>query len=135
MFQLVNILLVIEGLFSGLVNLTIFSMIVNHHDDIWFEEQRRFVSSFEDLTDVALNVKMKFLEMHDFTLLSDICPRKIRNAVAYNDFTIDSDGAACIQGEKFPLRRLTEIVVRMNRICAKMILEWSERLTEISRNI
>ena len=52
------------------------------------------------------------MEKHEFSLLSKICHSNLRNAIAHQNFTIDSKGTVHILGgkkKKFSIRELAEI--------------------------
>jgi hypothetical protein len=129
MLQLVNILFTVEGTLAGIVNLTIYALVVNAHHDICTAYSHDFASSFEDICDVDLSMKMKFLEKHGYGFLSEICPRRIRNAIAHNDFVIEEDGTVEITEKgkvSYSLAQLTEILLEMGSLITMIADAWSE---------
>jgi hypothetical protein len=85
---------------------------VNAHHDICSIRTHDFVSSFEDIFDVDLSVKMKFLEKHGYGFLTNVCPRKIRNAIAHSDFVIKDDGTVEIENGRhaYSLAQIAEVL-------------------------
>jgi hypothetical protein len=128
MLQLMNILFAVEGLLAGIVNLIIYALIVNKHDDIYNPYNHKFASSFEDIPDIELSVKLKFLAKHGFEFLSEICPRDIRNMVAHNDFIIQEDGT--IERVKkgtsvYSREQLYDALLKMNEMIMMITDVWS----------
>jgi hypothetical protein len=117
MLQLMRILLTVEGMLTGIFNLAIYALIVNAHHDICTTRDHDFASSFEDIFDVDLSVKMKFLEKHGCGFLTEVCPRGIRNAIAHSAFVIEEDGAVKItekgKDKTYSLAQLTDILENM----------------------
>ena len=132
--QLVSILLHSEGLFGGIINLAVYSLIINEHHDIWSEFHREFVSSFEDILDLQLDVKMKFLEKHGYGFLCEFCPKDIRNAIAHSSFAVEQDGRVRLLGKRrkvFSLAELTGIVQDMMVIGSLVSDIWAEELEKM----
>jgi hypothetical protein len=128
MVQLMNILFTVEGLLAGIVNLTIYALIVNRHDDIFNPHNHEFVSSFEDILSIELGMKLKFLEKHGFKFLSATCSRDIRNMVAHGDFIIQEDGTIySVRKERplYSLAQLTLALLKMNDMIMKITDVWS----------
>ena len=128
MLQLMNILFTVEGLLAGIINLTIYAFIVNKHDDIYNPYNHKFASSFEDIPDIELSVKLKFLAKHGFEFLSEICPRDIRNMIAHNDFIIQEDGT--IERVKngtwvYSREQLYNALLKMNEMIMMITDVWS----------
>jgi hypothetical protein len=131
LLQLVNILFTTEGHFGGIVNLTIYALMVNKHHDVWNEWRQKFASLFEDILDIPLSVKMKFLKRHGFDFLCQACPRKLRNAIAHNSFLIQQDGSVRTmekQTQTYTLAQLTEINQKMLEIGIIVTEIWSREL-------
>ncbi len=129
MLQLMNILFTVECTLAGIFNLAIYALIVNAHHDICTTHTHDFASSFEDIYDVDLSMKMKFLEKHGYGFLSGICPRRIRNAIAHNDFVIKEDGTVEITEKgkvTYSLAQLTEILQKMYSLITIIGDAWSK---------
>lgn len=86
------LLFLTEGLLGFGMNAIIYALMLKEHHDVWFERKQKFVSSYDELSEVPLSVRLKFLEMHGFKFFSEICPKDIRNAIAHMNFNIDSNG-------------------------------------------
>src|SRR5271157_5207153 len=115
MLQLMNVLFTVEGTLTGILNLAIYALIVNAHHDIWTTRTHDFASSFEDIYEVDLSVKIKFLEKHGYDFLTEVCPRRIRNAIAHSDFVIKEDGTLEIENgqETYSLAQLNGVLQNM----------------------
>lgn len=105
MLKLVYILFMTEGVLSFFMNIIIYTLMVKEHHDVWFEWKQKFVSSFDELFEVPLSVRLTFLEKHGFKFFSEICPKDIRNAVAHQDFNIESDGTIYYKERKKKLAK------------------------------
>jgi len=112
LLRLTYVLFLTEGLLAFYINTIVYCLIRNEHHDIWFEMKQKFVSSFEELSEVPLSIKLKFLDIHGFDFFSDICRTDLRNAVAHQDFSIESDGTIYIKkGKKKILKQDSEEII------------------------
>jgi len=82
------------------MNVVIYALMLKEHHDIWSGRERKFVSSYDELSEVPLYVRLKFLEKHKFGFFSEICPKDIRNAIAHLNFNINSDGTIYLKKPK-----------------------------------
>jgi len=106
-----------EGILGFGMNTIIYALMLKGHHDIWFEWKQRFVSSFDELFEVPLSVRLKFLEKHEFEFFSEICPKDIRNAIAHLNFDIGSDGTIHIkQGKKYTKKQLETKIFNVVRL-------------------
>ena len=110
---LFDLLYTLEGPFSFVMNSVICALITEGHHDIWSELKQRFVSSFSDVLEIPLSTRLKFLNSHGFEFFSEICPRKIRNAIAHQNFKIEPDGSIAYDGKEMSLSELRRITDRM----------------------
>lgn len=101
--HLYNLLYTLEGPFSFVMNAVIYSLISDGHHDIWSRSKGDYVSSFDEIFDISLPRRLKFLNRHDFKFFSDICPRSIRNAIAHQSFEIDLDGVIHMNEKEYSL--------------------------------
>ena len=69
LFLLLVILYLTEVPISFAINIFIYTLMLKGHHDVWFEQKQKFVSSFDELFDVPLSVKLKFLK----NMASDSC--------------------------------------------------------------
>lgn len=115
------ILFATEGILGFRMNIIIYSLMLKGHHDVWFEQKQKFVSSFDELFEVHLSTRLKFLKRHGFQFFSEICPRDIRNAIAHMSFNIESNGTFHMKkGKKYTKKELaikmTDIVKIVNMI-------------------
>jgi hypothetical protein len=128
MLLLTDLLYVVEGQFSAIVNLIVHNKIIKEHHDIWDEYQEKFVTSFKDIVRLRLHLKLEFLKRHGFDFLAETCPRGLRNAIAHQDFKIDEDGSIVLSDGKekrFTQKELLEIIVIMNELSTLALDTWS----------
>lgn len=129
MLLLTNLLYVIEGPFSAIVNLIVHNRIKEHHD-IWDEYHEKFVTSFRDIVQLRLYLKLEFLKQHDFGALAEICPKELRNAIAHQGFKIDEEGAVILSygtRKRFTQGELFEKIVIMNELSTVAFDTWSNQ--------
>ncbi|MEE9458737.1 MAG: hypothetical protein V3V84_03120 [Candidatus Bathyarchaeia archaeon] len=91
-FRFLLSILFMTELLSVEINLLIYALMLKGHHDIWSERKQKFISSFNELFDLPLFLRLRFLNKHGFEFLSEIIPRKIRNDIAHQNFKIESDG-------------------------------------------
>lgn len=108
----------IEGELAFWMNLVIFYYINLGKHDIWHPYLQRFVTSFDEISDIPFYIKAKFLEAHGFWFIEDFLQKDLRNAIAHQDYLINEKGEI-------------ELYRRQKRT---RIIELSE-LAEISSNI
>ena len=66
LLKLTYILFLTEGLLAFYINAISYALLTSEHHDIWFDRKQKFVSSFEELCEVSLSMKLKFLDNHSF---------------------------------------------------------------------
>ena len=111
--HLTDLLYTLEGPMSFVMNAVIYTLVRDGHHDIWSEQKQKFISSFDEVFNIPLSTRIKFLNTHGFNFFSEICPRGIRNAVAHQNFTIESDGSIHFKGTRLTLSELDRINNRM----------------------
>ena len=117
LLQVTFILFLTEGILGFGMNMIIYALMLKEHHDIWWEWKQRFVSSFDELFEVRLSVRLKFLEKHGFEFFSEICPKNIRNATAHLDFNIGSDGTIHLKrGKKYAKKELESVISNIVRL-------------------
>ena len=94
------LLFLTEGILGFGMNIIIYALILKGHHDVWLEWKQKFVSSYDELSEVPLSVRLEFLKKHGFEFFSEICPKDIRNAIAHMNFNIDSNGTFHIKKYK-----------------------------------
>jgi hypothetical protein len=87
-----------EGNYISCVDAFCFLLITNGHDllDII---RRKYVKSLEEIGDVDVYTKLRFLEEHDFGIFKREKDRVLRNKIAHHDFRIDDSGKVHIDNE------------------------------------
>jgi hypothetical protein len=107
LIYLMEILYLVEGIVNYLMNLVIFTLILQEHHDLWFEDRHTFVSSFDDLFRVSMFVRETFLEQHGFGFFRELCNRELRNAIAHQNFKIEKNGDVFILKKRKIVKKLT----------------------------
>jgi hypothetical protein len=74
-------------------------MTINGHD-LFDSSKRKYAVSFEDIVDVDIYTKFKFLEAHNFKKLLRERDHRLRNKIAHRDFLLDDSGNLVIDGER-----------------------------------
>ena len=82
----------IEGELIFWMNLWIYYYINLGKHDIWHPYLQRFVTSFDEISDIPLYIKSKFLEAHGFWFIEDFLQKDLRNAIAHPDYLINERG-------------------------------------------
>ncbi len=143
---LVNIFCTIEGSLTFLINIIIYVLIQEHHHDIWDQIHQKFVTSYDDISSISLNVKIKFLEKHGLKFIDKFARRDIRNAFAHQNYTIDDNGKMTIfkkqkKVSEFTMEDLLEISTNIEKLFGVYIKAMVsnidmnlEELTEIMEN-
>lgn len=66
---------------------------------------------------MLLHVKLKFLDIHDFSFLAEVCPKELRNAFAHQSFKINADGSILLSnGRKVTQKEVCEKIVVVNEL-------------------
>jgi len=100
--SLINVLyylFFIEGIYSFNINMIIYYEICNKFQEIridYGKNRHKKVIQFDELNDVGLSNRLKFLRKRGYCEIADLCNVKIRNAIAHNDYYIDGKGAFII---------------------------------------
>jgi hypothetical protein len=92
LLELLSYLVLVEGIFSEIVQVIAFILVENHHD-IYDEENREFVRNYEGLNNLSLFKKMQFVEIHGFEFVSHACDRDLRNSIAHLRIIVKDDGS------------------------------------------
>ncbi|MCJ7633652.1 hypothetical protein MUP77_14840 [Candidatus Bathyarchaeota archaeon] len=116
LLKLTYILFLVEGPFGFYINNYVFGLVLESHHDVWLEDKQKFASSFEEIINVPLSTKLKFLDKHDFKSFSKICPKDIRNAIAHWNFHIEADGTITIKNHKYTKEDSTNIVLDIDKL-------------------
>jgi len=114
--HITDFLYTLEGPLSFTMNAVIYALIKEEHHDIWLEKDHKFITSFNEIFEIPLSTRLKFLNLHGFSFFSETCSRKLRNAVAHQDFNIESDGSIHYKDTTKTLSEIDRINKRMNGI-------------------
>jgi len=90
--SLMTYLLYVEGIHTLNIDIIIYYLIKTQHHDVWDEEKRRFISNYDDLARIPLATKLKFLTIHGYEEITEMCNKKLRNAIAHHEFNILDNG-------------------------------------------
>ena len=100
--SLINViyyLFFIEGIYSFNINMIIYYEICNKSQELiinYGKNRNKKVTQFDDLNDVSLSNRLKFMRKRGYDDIADLCNVKIRNAIAHNDYYINGKGAFII---------------------------------------
>ena len=101
LLPLVNIFYLIEGVLSYYIDIVIFTIMSKEQCFVLKNRgKKREISRLDDLRQIRLMSKLRFLESHGFAFFSDICDRNLRNAIAHQDFKVDREGVVLIKKGK-----------------------------------
>jgi len=105
-----NIMVLTEGPIQFFINLIIYTLVKSEHHDIYDPRTERFVYSLEDISDIILAIKIKFLKTHGFDYFEVVCAKDIRNAVAHQNIEIEENGTLITNKKrKYGLEKLASI--------------------------
>lgn len=130
MLYITDLLYVVEGPFSGIVNLIVHNKIAEHHHDIWDEYHEKFATSFKEIVRLRLYLKLEFLKRHGFDFLTETCPRTLRNAIAHQSFRIEGDGSIVVSNgseKSYSQREILDMIVIMNELSTLALDTWSNQ--------
>lgn len=91
MIFLVMFINTIEGPFNVVLNIIIYMLIKNEHHDLWDDIRRKFITTFDDVFNISLAIRLEFLAHHGFDC-SSICQKTLRNAIAHQSYRINEEG-------------------------------------------
>jgi hypothetical protein len=103
-----------EGLYSSILDLFCLILVINDHD-IFVPFNREFAKSFNDIAEIEMSMKFKFLKKHKFDALIRERDKKVRNKIAHHNFSMDTHDNVVINGE------IIEIDKRLNDLFAFVI--------------
>jgi len=92
LLSLITYLFYIEGIYTLRIDVIIYYLIKTQCHDIFDDYKREFITKFDDLANVNLATKLKFLKLHKWDEVVNICNKELRNAIAHHNFTILDDG-------------------------------------------
>lgn len=75
-----------------------------------------FVTSYEQLDELDLFVKLQFIEKHGFKFLCDSVDRKLRNAIAHLDVVVNEDGSILNTKTGEKIKDLWQKIVRLGSV-------------------
>lgn len=99
-----------EGSYMTCIDAYCYLLVLNGHDlyDIF---HYRYTKSLEEIAEVSISIKIKFLKEHDFEKFIRKEDRKLRNKIAHHDFTVDKSGKVMIENKEVDVGlRFSELV-------------------------
>lgn len=90
LLELFSYLVLSEGVFSEIVQAIAFILMESHHD---IYDKGKFVKNYEELNEVPLSVKLKFIKRHGLEFIAVAYDKKLRNSIAHLGFIVNDDGS------------------------------------------
>ncbi len=99
----------VEGFFATQINFLIFTLIANGHD-FYSTRKGKYAKTFDEIEEVDLAFKMKFLKEHNFAELvkNEHRIHKLRNSVAHVFYEIEPNGDLKFGKEKVSSKNYAE---------------------------
>ncbi len=88
-----------EGNYMSCVDGFCFLLTANGHD-LFDIIHRKYVKSLEDIGNVDISTKLRFLEEHGFGILNREEDQQFRNKIAHHDFILDGSGKVTIKNKE-----------------------------------
>lgn len=92
-----------EGTYLTCIDIMCYMLVATGHD-LFNSIKRQYVDSIEEIGEVDLSTKLKFLDRHDFGLINRKQDQKLRNKIAHHDYYFDEDGEICSGNEYIHMR-------------------------------
>lgn len=96
----------VEGFFATQVNFLAFTLVANGHD-LYSTLKGNYVESLNDIEEVSLAFKLRFLRRHSFGIVADKANIRLRNSVAHLFYHIEPNG-----NMKFGNREVTQPIYK-----------------------
>ena len=74
-------------------------LLISTGHDLFNTMNREFVDSMDDINDVDISTKQRFLERHNFGLVCNKRYQRLRNKIAHHDYVFDENGRLHLGGE------------------------------------
>lgn len=87
-----------EGLYCNNLDSFCLQLVIEGHD-LFDPIKREYISSLNEIGDVDIATKFKFLERHNLKMLVRRKDQRLRNRIAHYDFSVDNDGNFSIDGK------------------------------------
>jgi len=129
LLDLFSYLLVVEGIFSKVVQIIAFMLMENDHD-VFDSIRNEFITEFEELEKIDLAVKLKFLRKHGFLVLTDSVDRKLRNDIAHLNLAVKPDGKIIDKKSGTEIKNIVEKMDHIGCLCAISLLTLNYLLDE-----
>ena len=107
LFDLFLYLLLVEGVFSKIVQI-ITSLLMEKDHDIYDPQEMEFVSKYDKLERIPLFIKLQFLEKHGFEFITQSVDRELRNCIAHIDIIVKEDGTIVNKRTDKPIHNLRQ---------------------------
>jgi len=93
-----------ETTVTNMLDCLVFLMILNHHD-FFIQQRRKYAKSLRDIEEsFGVAEKLDFLNLHDFSFLTENINNPLRNKIAHMDFDIEGKGVIIIKNTKYNLQ-------------------------------
>lgn len=98
-----------EGLYGTRLDIVCLLLTASGHD-LFNLIKREYASTLEEISEVDMSTKFKFLERHKMKILIRKQDQRLRNRIAHHDFKVDEKGVVSVDGEEVNVySRLTEL--------------------------
>ena len=86
-------------------------LLVSNGHDIYDIFHYRYAKTLEEIAEVTISIKLKFLEEHNFGIFKRKEDEKLRNKIAHHDFTVDNSGKVRIKEQEVDFSsRFSELI-------------------------
>jgi hypothetical protein len=114
---LLHMLFLTEGPLSLITNILIMFKIRREHHDIFSPFKNEFCDKLSDIEELSLDIRLKFLSLHGFEFMGEICQKNIRNAIAHiSSLMIDADGTVHIKNKILKRKEIETRLFNMNEL-------------------
>jgi len=115
-----------EGFYVCRLNLFCLLLIENGHD-LFDPIRRKYVCTLEEIGEVDLSTKLKFLSIHKFGALQRKQDQRFRNRIAHHDFSLKEDGNILIDNQIVDvMSRLSDLYDFIHQINLILLELWDK---------
>ncbi len=101
-FSMAGFLWQYESTYMLCVDILCYMLVANDHD-LLDPIKRQYVDLIEEINEVDTSTKLKFLERHDFAIISPKQDQKLRNKIAHHDYRFDQSGKVRLGNESLDI--------------------------------
>ena len=91
--------------------------------DLFDSIKRKYAVSFEDIGNVDIYTKLKFLEEHNFRMFKRKQDRTLRNKIAHHDFSLDNSGIFKVEGVEINIFQRQKALMKFTSQAMKALME------------